>query len=202
MIIYLIRHGEYRQKEGSSHEEEMASGLTPFGQAQSRAVARFLKKRGIAAAYSSSLARARETAEIISSLCIVSMHVDERLNEFIATLCSKDRAAIKEAKRRARADHDFSAPDGESINRAVARFCSALDEIAASGQESVAVVSHEMITQFTLTKLFSLPEVPSLRTASVTVVAYKNGAPRLIEINRTIWSTGVFFERIKRKLFR
>lgn len=202
MIIYFIRHGEYRQKDGASHEEEMVVGLTPFGRAQARAVARFLKRCGIRRVFTSAFERARETAEIISSVCGVSTRVDERLNEFVATLSSKDRTTIKETKRRARADHGFSAPDGESINHAVARFRAALGDIIASDQEGpVAIVSHEMVMQFMLVKLFSLPEMPSLRTASVTAVAYKNGASRLIEVNRTIWSPSVLFGKIKRRFF-
>ena len=199
MILYLIRHGEYRQKDDASHEEEMAVRLTPFGRAQSRAVSRFLEKREIDAVYSSSLARARETAEIIGSPYDVSVRVDERLNEFVATLRSKDRAAIKEVKRRVKADHNFSASDGESINHAVMRFRTALDDIATLGQRSVAIVSHEMVMQFTIAKLFSLQEVPNLRTASIMTVGYKDGKFRLIDLNRTVWSPQVFLGKIKRR---
>lgn len=199
MIIYLVRHGEYKPGEGASHFEDIALGLTPLGKKQAEAVARLLARRGIKVIYSSELARAKETAEIIAVRCGVPLYVDARFNEFVATLHERDRAKIKEIKRRARGDFDFASADGESLNRAVARFEAALANIAQSKVKAAAIISHEMIMQYALIKMFSLAERPNLHTASVTAMALEGSKWRLLGIDRTVWSLPVFWGKLRKR---
>ena len=66
MKIYLIRHGttDYGEKAYTTGHKDIP--LNERGKDQARATAEFLKDKGISKIFSSSLSRARETAEIIA----------------------------------------------------------------------------------------------------------------------------------------
>lgn len=72
--FYLIRHG---QKVGKSGDP----GLTELGKEQARKTAEFLKDKKVIKIYSSTFARARETAEIINKNLKVGVIFDDRLRE-------------------------------------------------------------------------------------------------------------------------
>lgn len=72
--FYLIRHG---QKVGEAGDP----GLTELGKDQARKTAEFLKDKKIVKIYSSTFARAKETAEIIKKTLKVGIVFDDRLRE-------------------------------------------------------------------------------------------------------------------------
>ncbi len=57
-IVYLLRHGQY--------ETESIGALTPLGRRQAVAAARYLGRVRITSVWSSTLPRARETADIVA----------------------------------------------------------------------------------------------------------------------------------------
>src|SRR5438552_2961806 len=63
-ILYLIRHGQLDPR--AFAENQFAAGLTTRGREQARFTARRLRSLTVSAIYSSTLGRAKETAEIIS----------------------------------------------------------------------------------------------------------------------------------------
>ncbi len=199
MIIYLIRHAEYKGIEGGSHAQNLQAGLTPLGRLQARALAGFLKKRKVSRVFSSELTRSRETAEIISKTLGLSYLSDPRLNEFVASLNETDGARIKEYKARAREDHCFASPDGESMVQALARFSKFWEEAAPSFSGGTVVVSHALILEGFLKRYFGLTEAPHLKTASVTAIEFRRGA-RLLFVGRRIWSWPLLVENAKRRL--
>ncbi len=73
-LFYLIRHG---QKVGESGDP----GLTELGKEQARKTAEFLKAKNISKIYTSTFARAKETAEIINEILKVGIVFDNRLRE-------------------------------------------------------------------------------------------------------------------------
>lgn len=73
-IFYLIRHG---QKVGEAGDP----GLTELGKEQAGKTAEFLKDKKIFKIYSSTFARAKETAEIINKTLKVGIVLDDRLRE-------------------------------------------------------------------------------------------------------------------------
>src|SRR3989339_214859 len=72
--FYLIRHG---QKVGEAGDP----GLTELGKEQAGKTAEFLKDKKIFKIYSSTFARAKETAEIINETLKVGVIFDNRLRE-------------------------------------------------------------------------------------------------------------------------
>lgn len=72
--FYLIRHG---QKIGEAGDP----GLTELGKEQARKTAEFLKNKKIFKIYSSTFARAKETAAIIDKTLKVGITFDDRLRE-------------------------------------------------------------------------------------------------------------------------
>ncbi|MEK7550317.1 MAG: histidine phosphatase family protein [Patescibacteria group bacterium] len=72
--FYLIRHG---QKVGEAGD----SGLTELGKIQAEKTAEFLNDKKIFKIYSSTFARAKETAEIINKTLKVGIVFDDRLRE-------------------------------------------------------------------------------------------------------------------------
>jgi probable phosphoglycerate mutase len=63
--VWLVRHGEARNPAGVLYGRLPRLGLSPLGQQQAQAVAKFLEPRPLAAIYSSPILRARKTAAAI-----------------------------------------------------------------------------------------------------------------------------------------
>ncbi len=57
-VVYLLRHGQY--------ETESIGALTPLGRRQATAAARFLEHERFATVWTSTLPRAKETADIVA----------------------------------------------------------------------------------------------------------------------------------------
>jgi len=72
--FYLIRHGQKVSEAGDP-------GLTELGKEQARKTAKFLKDKKIFKIYSSTFARAKETASIIDKTLKVGITFDDRLRE-------------------------------------------------------------------------------------------------------------------------
>jgi serine/threonine-protein phosphatase PGAM5 len=63
--LYLVRHGQLDLR--AFAQDQFTAGLTPLGREQAQATARRLRALDVKAIYCSTLGRARETADIISS---------------------------------------------------------------------------------------------------------------------------------------
>lgn len=79
--LLLIRHGRSELNAQERVQGWLDSPLDEVGQAQARAVARRLEGEGLAIVYSSTLRRARETAEVIAGALSIPLVTDERLKE-------------------------------------------------------------------------------------------------------------------------
>ena len=145
--VLLVRHGETDYNASGRFQGRIDTPLNACGRAQSRSLARALMGEGLRALYSSPLARARETAEIVGAQLGLEPRYDDRLVEadvgewqgrLSADIVTDDPHAL--AAWRA-ADPRFRFPGGESVAEQTARVEAALADIAANPLPAL-VVTH------------------------------------------------------------
>jgi broad specificity phosphatase PhoE len=145
--VLLVRHGETDYNATGRFQGRTDTPLNDRGRAQSRALACALAGEGLAALYSSPLARARETAKIIGARLGLEPVYDDRLVEAYAgewqgRLCADVIAEAPGAFAAWRAaEPGFRFPGGESVAEQAARVTAALADIAA-GPLPALVVTH------------------------------------------------------------
>ncbi len=143
--VFVARHGE------ADYESELLSDaggcLTRLGREQARVLAESMEGEQIARVWTSDMARAVQTGEIVAARLGVDVVVRRGLREFgvgdaAGTTGDPDPFAATFA---AWLDSDLAAriPGGESGVEVIERYEAVLDEIADSHRgESVLVVSH------------------------------------------------------------
>jgi broad specificity phosphatase PhoE len=142
--VLLVRHGETDYNAVRRVQGRIDTPLNERGREQSRSLARSLAGEGLLALYSSPLARARETAEIVGARLGLAPVYDERLVEAYAgewqgRLCADLEAGALDGWRAA--DPAFRFPGGESVAEQAARVAASLADIAA-GPLPALVVTH------------------------------------------------------------
>lgn len=147
--MIILRHGETEYNRNNKLQGKCNSGLTEKGKAQARNIGRRLKKLlpGKCAVFSSTLGRARETAEIVCAEigCDAGRIVfDERLEEFHLGEWEKgDIAEIRKGNPdiRDRKDWYLHAPRAESFESVKTRIESWLADVEDIDGD-VVVVTH------------------------------------------------------------
>ncbi len=142
--VLLIRHGEAQALPAGEALEpkEIDLPLTQRGHAQAAAVAERLRKRGIAAIYSSPLRRARETADALARSASLPITDDARLRE--GEVAGVGPVAMNDLAEIAIAHGGWSHLPGTESSLAVrTRMRAAVDEaVAAHPGCRVALFSH------------------------------------------------------------
>lgn len=142
-----MRHGETDDNATGRFQGRADTRLNHRGRAQSRALARALAHEGLLALYSSPLARARETAQIVGARLGLEPVYDDRLMEadtgqwqgrLCADVIAEDPGGV--AAWRA-AEPAFRFPGGESVAEQAARVAASLADVAA-GPLPALVVTH------------------------------------------------------------
>jgi broad specificity phosphatase PhoE len=136
--ILLARHGETDWNRDGRWQGWADPPLNETGRAQARALAEQLRGVPFDAVYSSDLARAHETAEIVAAPHAVPVVADPGLREIdIGSWSGLTRAEI---------DERFPAgerPDGETRDRHAARVLKAVERIArANPGRRILLVTH------------------------------------------------------------
>jgi len=80
-LVYLARHGQTESNVLGRYAGYSAEPLTETGRGQMSALAARLGLRGIAEIWTSEVARARESADLVGRILAVPVRVDQRLNE-------------------------------------------------------------------------------------------------------------------------
>ena len=143
MRILLIRHG--RQNSPLCNVDVP---LSEEGRAQAALLGERLKHEGIDAVWSSGLCRAVETADLINEVLKVKRVVREDLKEIsFGDLEGLADPVIAERfgsflSQRKKMEQDLPYPGGESAADVVKRVLPVMNEIRASGDRTVAVVTH------------------------------------------------------------
>jgi broad specificity phosphatase PhoE len=148
--LYLARHGETDWNALGRWQGQTDVDLNDAGRAQARVLAEALRGRGIVQVWSSDLARARETAEIVGAvLGLGPVTVDAALRErgfgcFEGLTREECEARYPELWSRYRSNLREVPPGGEPHTDVVPRVHAAMKRAAAAlGQtEAALLVSH------------------------------------------------------------
>jgi len=168
--LWLIRHGQTDWNKAGRYQGQADIPLNDTGFAQARDAAEKLAKMGIpfAAVYSSSLARARQTAEVIAERLCIPLHLDPGLREIsqgewegrayteVISHYTQIAALPEMDPVRARA------PGGESVAEVVQRVAGVVEAISRRHPgERLVVVMHAlaMATLLCTVRGISLREV-------------------------------------------
>ena len=161
--IHFVRHGQ-----SVRFADAPDAGLTPLGERQAHATARFLAAQPVVAVYTSDTRRAQETAAIIAAACGHSPTADPRLREraeYAPTtgMSSADFVAMWE---RASAQREWQPPVGDSARGCglrMAAFVAASHAHWPGGH--VVAVSHGGAIADLLLQLFTLAELAAINPA-------------------------------------
>ena len=148
--LCLVRHGETAWNAERRLQGHTDIPLNAHGIAQAQATAASLAGERFDAAYSSDLARARQTAEAIAGRCLLTPAFDERLRErhygaFQSLTYDEARARFPDDYHRFETrDPDFALSEGgESLIEFAERVRSTLEAIAGRHRGgSVLIVTH------------------------------------------------------------
>jgi broad specificity phosphatase PhoE len=145
--LFVARHGQTAWNLEHRWQGHADPPLNETGVAQAQRLAASLDGREIDRIYSSDLARARETAEIVGRLLGLEVRVDPRLREvdvgeWSGLTSAEIELRFPEGFRR-RSEGGTGWRGGESLEAMAERVTAAATEIAAvGGAENVLVVTH------------------------------------------------------------
>lgn len=163
-LIYLLRHGEVVLAETRRFIGHLDVPLSARGEAESRAQAARLASAGLGAVFTSDLARARRTGELVAAPHGLAPVVLPALREM--AMGRWDGLTAAEIQRRepvafaawmARVG-ELPFPGGESAPDLLARAWPAFEAIVAAHEgESIAVVAHGGTNRTLLCRALGLP---------------------------------------------
>jgi alpha-ribazole phosphatase len=163
-VIYLLRHGEVTGAETRRFIGHLDVPLSARGEQQCQAQARRLRGAGLAAVFSSDLARARRSAEIIAAPHGLAPRIVPALREMAmgrwegltaAEIQAREPQAFEDWMARV---GEFPFPEGESVPDLLARAAPAFDAIVgAHGGRPIAVVAHGGTNRALLCRALGLP---------------------------------------------
>ena len=176
-LVFLVRHGQAAvPDQDGRYFSKTPVPLTKAGERQAAQAGELLRKAGAKTIWASDLLRARQTAEIISSIVGAPVSYDPRLQEvdsghldgsrfeelerehptFLPWVASGFRQGFVEASGHLQARTAF--PGGESVLDAAARAIPAFQQISASSLgRCVAVISHAWVTSAILCHVLRIP---------------------------------------------
>lgn len=184
------------------NREQRCQGFTDIelsdqGMEQAELVGSYLKKIAeLNAVYSSDLARAKKTAELIAQKHGLELITDSRLRELNqGEMEGKNLAGMLEEQpdfleKWLKAPADFVMPGGESLKQLQARAFRAYSEIVAKHRgQTVAIVGHNLCNTTILCKILDL-HLDFFRrlkqsTAALNEIEYSPSGPVIIRLNDT-----------------
>lgn len=214
--LWLVRHGESAgnvaaaaAERAGAEQVEIAQrdadvGLSPHGEAQSRAFGEWIAAAGTDfAVYSSPYLRARQTIEIALAQAGVetATRVDERLRDrelgILDTLTARGverRHPDEFARKRHLGKFYYRAPGGESWADVALRIRSFLRDLDAEPPRPALIVAHDAVIMLVLFVCLGLTERELLEFATRNTVA--NGSvTRLARVPPGAWSLSRFSDR-------
>ncbi len=170
-VIWLARHGETPYNAIRRFQGQGAVPLSDRGREQARALAEEAAGHAFASLWCSSLARARETADIVADRIGLDPIEDRRLAETDAGAWTDrlfDEVLEEDPERFAAfvaGDPAFAFPGGESFADQQERVCEALADVEASGPLPALVVCHRNSMRLALERRrgrrIGLEEIPN-----------------------------------------
>ena len=161
--IVLVRHGETDWNKSKKFQGQRNIGLNEKGRAQAEALASALKEEPLKVIYSSPIARAVETAEIINRYHNVSLEQRDGLKEMnvgdFEGLQLKDLAGDYSQFFQEWLEDAASVrmPNGETLQEVQERAWSVLEEVVdAHNEGSVLLCAHNFVNQMVLCKILGV----------------------------------------------
>ena len=155
-MICLARHGETAWNKDRRFQGQLDVELNDTGRRQAHELAELAVRHEFVALYSSPLARARDTAEIVGARIGLEPRVDDRLKESDTGTWSgrfKDDIAREDPVNWAafhEAGEDFRFPGGESLGEQQERVIAALVDITQRMRLPALVVCHRGVIRCAL----------------------------------------------------
>jgi probable phosphoglycerate mutase len=194
--IFLVRHGETVWHQSNRYAGRSDVALTPHGYRQAERLAAWAAGARLEAVWSSSLARARETAVPAALAAGVELQVDARLREVdfgraegltVAEIARRFPEALAAYQADPVAHH---LPEGEDPHQAVARGVACLEDIArANPRGRVLVVAHTTLIRLALCRLIGVPisdyrrVFPFVGNVAITELELGDGRASLLRYN-------------------
>jgi broad specificity phosphatase PhoE len=193
MLIFLVRHAESVWNRQKKLQGQKDPALSPYGREEAKRLARRFKGLKFAAAYSSPLKRAYETAEIIRGKRAKIVR-EEGLKEiglgsWEGRTVSQIRKTYGDAFRQwALRPSRVTVPNGEDFKDFVARVRSTLRSIERKHREgNVLVVCHGGVISTYVTQVLHLPPDDvwclAVKNASLTIVNAGPGIHKIVTFN-------------------
>lgn len=195
--LVLVRHGETEWHAENRYCGSSDVALTDTGRAQAQVLAGWAAGAGLAAAWSSTLSRARETLAPAAAAAGLAPAADARLCELdfgegegrtLAEMRRDFGERTVEAFLADPAGHPL--PGGEPPADAAARGAACLAEIAeAHPQARVLIVWHGTVLRLVLCRLLGIDPsayrrvFPRVRNGAITEVRLSGGEAALLEYN-------------------
>ncbi|MEV7973657.1 histidine phosphatase family protein [Cellulomonas sp. NPDC089187] len=155
MRLHLIRHGQTPSNLIHALDtDEPGPALTAEGERQAAAVGAAFAGRPLDLVYASPLTRTRQTAAAIAEPHGLEVHIRAGLREILAgelEMRTDDESVTRylgTMVRWAAGDLDLVLPGGESGQATLDRFDQVVSEVAATGAQEVALVSHGAMIRF------------------------------------------------------
>lgn len=141
MKIFVIRHGQTELNKKGIINGHIDDPLSPEGIEQAKAAAPFLPKT-IKHIYSSSLGRAKQTAEILNEALGVPLTFHDELKEVNFGILNGTPFLDEHKKRHRMLDYDWG-PSGESFEAVKARVAGFLEKVKMESKtEEALIVAH------------------------------------------------------------
>lgn len=174
--ILLARHGETALNVARRLQGHMDVSLNDVGRDQARALAARLAGAGLTAIWTSDLARARETGEIIAAeLGLAAPTIDRELRERhygVFEGLTREECMVRDlAAWNAWVWETGAPPGGEPGTDATARLARVLRRIADGDGGPVLVVSHGAVMRLYLMSVLGGP-VPVVANATTYIVEH------------------------------
>jgi broad specificity phosphatase PhoE len=185
--IILCRHGETDWNRLGRYQGRTDIPLNERGIEQARELARTLRYEPIAAVYSSTLARASDTAREIARLHGLQVKRDPRLDEINQGLWEglrRDEIVLNHGELHARwleYPLDLRLPEGETLEEVRDRVRDVLDEmLLLYADQTVCIVAHSVSMAMIKHELQGLSLPDALRTLP------KNASCERIHVDRVV----------------
>jgi broad specificity phosphatase PhoE len=168
--------------------------LLPEGEAQAVAIANRLRTFDPPAVYASDAQRARQTGEIIATLCNVELHLLPALREIdLGAWGGQTFAALAAADPHVATwftdPEATTPPGGEHTSKAAARVLAAFQTLAQTGIETAVVVGHAGSLRLALAHALGMPLAAYWRfrldCASLSILAWTSDGPIVESLNDT-----------------
>jgi broad specificity phosphatase PhoE len=163
-IICLVRHGSVVGAERRRFIGHLDVPLSPLGESQCASLATRLRGMGLCAIYTSDLARARRSGEIIGHAvglrpALIAPLREISMGRWDGLTAAEIEAIEPDAFSRWMANlSDVAFPEGESVRDLAARAWPAIESLAARHEgETVAVVAHGGTNRAILCRAVGVP---------------------------------------------